>query len=252
MNKMRFMVCPHDTAKNPERWFVFAQYLSRHMEGGGMVFSPSIDFADFHQELSAADVVYANPQDTYNLCKEHDYQLLARPSNLFDEAVIVATESEASHQLSDLESKEVLSVMSMLPTCIALSKLDAEGVQPAGIRNKDSWLAVMNGVRRGEAPYGFIYKDFFDGLNTLSQSAVNIVDTTSDGQAFHSLVVSPRLADKMDQLRSIVMRMHEDEVGAKVLAELGIVEWLPVGDDALERVAALRGHCNAVACLDHA
>ncbi len=248
MNKLSLMVCPHDTAKRPERWFAFAQYLARKLEEPRVVFSPSLGFEDFHQRMASADLIYANPQDTHHLCRERGYQPIARAANLFDEVVIIANqgmvESAPNLSVAALEGRTVASVPSMLPTCLALERLGARGIRPAAVLARDSWLAVMNAVLRKEAPFGFVYKDFFDGLSRLGKRMMRVLDESDDGCIHHSFVLAPGLEGDCQRIADRLFGMHEDHGGRAVLDALDMTRLVPVHASILDKVTALRAVCD--------
>ncbi len=244
-------VCPHDTAKNPDRWFTFAQYLGQQLEATRIRFSPSAGFADYHRRIESADIVYANPQDTFNLCTGHGFHVVARASNLFDEVVIVANSRMSALtpnlSLRSVAGREVASVPSMLPTCLALAKLRMDGVVPARLVGKDSWLAVMNAVARNEVPFGFIYKDYFDGLGRLSRKMVRVLDETNEGSVYHSFLLNPRRESQRGPVTRVLLGMHETPRGKAVLSELGMERLIASDEAILGRVTELRGLLNQVA-----
>jgi len=139
MQHWTMMVCPHDTAKNPERWFVFAQYMSQNLSqnialetdaGLSVRFQQSLDFAEFQASMAMADLIYANPQHVLQLAEKHGFIPVARAGNLYDEAVIV-TCAECDAQLADMQQASVSTVTSMLVTQVALKSLARQDVAPA-------------------------------------------------------------------------------------------------------------------------
>ncbi len=243
-------VCPHDTARHPERWFTFAQYLGRQLEDTRIRFSPSTGFADYHRGIESADLVYANPQDTFNLCTWHGFRALARASNLFDEAVIIANTrmlaSTSNLSLRSIAGRVVASVPSMLPTCLALARLRARGVMPAKLVVKDSWLAVMNAVSRKEVPFGFIYKDYFDGLGGLSKKMVHLLDESNSGSVHHAFLLNPRHVDREASITRVLLGMHEKPRGERVLSAFGMERLVGADESLSARVMELRSLLDRV------
>jgi hypothetical protein len=125
MSKLNLLVCPHDTAKNPERWFRFVQYLNHKLTAISEVqlhFDLSIDFNDFHGKMDKADLVYANPADTAKFL-EKNFVSLVRPSNLYDEVVFISSSDHSVLNLSSLNGIPVASVATMLATKVGLIAL---------------------------------------------------------------------------------------------------------------------------------
>ncbi len=251
MERLTLAVCPHDTASNPERWFLFTQYLNQRLQGVRVGFEPVDGFADFRDLMLRADLVYANPQDSHVLCTEHGFQPLARPSNLFDEVVIIADPELGEVSLRDIAGQMVASVPTMLPTCQALARLsDAAGVRPAAIRACDSWLGVMNAVRRGRTPYGFVYRDYFDGLGMMSQRMVRVVEKTDTRSIQHTFVIGGSQGRLYRRgIAALLSSMHEDGQGRERLQALSMACLESVDEAALERIATVQAHCERVAVL---
>jgi len=245
MKKLSFMVCPHDTAINPERWFLFSQYLSK-ASNLSIHFSPSIDFQDFHQNLTESDLVYANPQDSLRLFLDHQYQPFARSENLFDEVVFIANKDIENHSLQGINNSTVASVATLLPTCQALCWLKKSGITPSAVYHRDSWLSVINSVKKGDAPYGVVYKDLFISLNKLSRSTVQAIDMTDEKNTFHMFMTHPEAQHHRSHIASILLKMHEIPGGNKILGQLGMTRTIPTDDSALNFIAEAKEHCKSI------
>lgn len=227
MSKLTLMVCPHDTAKAPERWFRFVQYLNYSLNCG-VHLEVSLDFKDFHQKLDQADLVYANPADTIRLVNEKGYTAIARPSNLHDEIVVVANLDVANPTLSSLQGAAIATVTHLLPTKIALHTLKQRGIEPGTLLHRDSWLSVVKAVWSNEASYGIVYKDTFDELSEKSKAMVNVLFQSEQRLAFHSLVLAPQAMKHGDRLSQALLAMNTSEQGKAVLDALQIDHWRPV------------------------
>ncbi len=244
MHKLTLAVCPHDTAENPERWFLFAQFLSRHLDEARIEFRPVDGFAAFRETMPAADLVYANPQDGHELCTHYGYRLLARPGNRFDEVVIIGDWEAPEAGLAAIHGSTVATVPELLPTCQALAQLAEIGARPAAFLPCDSWLAVVNSVARGQAPFGFVYRDFFDGLGRFSQRMVRVVDRGDTQVLQHAIVLSPAAEPHRRAFSALLGRMHEDEQGRECLDALSISRWETPREAMLEHVGQLRAGCR--------
>jgi ABC-type phosphate/phosphonate transport system substrate-binding protein len=225
MDTLHLMVCPHDTANNPDRWYRFTQYLSRHL-GTPIHFDVALDFADFHTNLNQADIVYANPSDTLLLIEQHNFVPLVRPANLYDEVVFVANNDVANPTLESLHNAPVASVTSMLATRIGLRFLKNHGIEPAEILDHDSWLSVIGSLWRQETSYGIVYKDTYDELSEQGKGMVNAFASSNEGVAFHSIVIGRNAQTREDDLRRMFLSMGNDEQGKELLHDLRITEWI--------------------------
>lgn len=228
------MVCPHDTASNPDRWFLFMQYLAQNLEMQ-LNFEIALDFADFHDNVSKADIVYANPSDTLQLIGA-GMEAIVRPSNLHDEVVFVAQEGIAQPTLESLQGQQIASVESLQPTKLAMHILAEKGIKPAGITNFESWTSIPGAIWRGEVSYGLIYKDTYDCLSDQGKGMVQVFHTSDERVNFHTLMVGRRAMEKKDAITQLLTAMHTDARGKEVLQELGIEQWLSVTPDDIAKI----------------
>lgn len=239
MQRLEMMVCPHDTAKNPERWFLFAQYLSQHA-GRSVHFEQSLDFAEFQAKMAEADLVYANPQHALKLFDEHGFIPLTRAGNLFDEAVLV-TCAECEAAAADFHQASVATVPSMLVTQVALKSLARAGIAPQALQPAANWMGVVQALYKGEARFGILYKDFYEGMTKLSRKQVRVVSETAEHSVYHCFMLAPQHADRVDALRGVLLDMADDERGAAILRDLHMDRLVRVQPDDLGVIRDLRG-----------
>ena len=238
MNHFKLMVCPHDTAKNTENWFNFSQYLSQTVSSS-FLFQKSIDFPDFHDNLMSGGLIYANPQDSLKLIREHAYIPVTRPSNLSDEIVFIAANSLEAAKIDDLSGKQLSSVESMMVTNVGLKSLSDLDIRPSGIDSKASWMAVVKSIFRNEADYAMVYKDFYEGLNRLSKSGLQKIAETYDGSIHHNFLISEELADSAEKIRQCLTQMHENEKGKALLKALKMEKLVTVSREEILKFEAL-------------
>ncbi|HFC29555.1 MAG TPA: hypothetical protein ENJ44_00765, partial [Oceanospirillales bacterium] len=141
MKSMTLMVCPHDTAGNPIKWFQFAQYLTKYCEISTKYYK-CLDFVEFHTKMSEADLVYANPQDSLELLLKYNFVPVVHSSNLYDEIVFIANNDANSDSLDVFNEAECLSCNGMMVTRVGIKGLLEKGIKPAKIYSKDNWMAV--------------------------------------------------------------------------------------------------------------
>ncbi len=230
MNNIKFMVCPHDTASNPDKWYHFSQYLTQTLSNSSSVqFEKSMDFPDFHAQLSTSGLIYANPQDSVNLITNQGYIPVARSSNLFDEIVFVTSNDIQNPTISDLIDKDVITVTSMLVSKVGTKFLLDQKIKVASLKTAESWMAVVKAIFRKEEKYGFIYKDFYEGLNNLTKSGLQKIAETNDGTIHHNLLVSPALESIALDLQNILIEMHHQGGRCEdILESLGVDKFLAV------------------------
>lgn len=239
MSKLNLMICPHDTAKDPDKWFRFLQYLNHNLDFV-VHFTISLDFKEFHDRLSTADIVYANPADGVHLAKEHQFIPIVRSTNLFDEVVFIANPNLNNPSLQSYQGSKVVTVSSMV-TNLATSILQRQDIVPAELVNKESWMGVVNAVVKDEVSLGFVYKDTYDELSAKTKEMITEIATSTEHRAFHALYISPKAEDHAQAISSALQKMHLDPMGQDVLKELNIEAWESISADALQSLFAIAG-----------
>ena len=230
MDSMTLMVCPHDTAGDPIKWFQFAQYLTKHCNNS-IKYYKCLDFVEFHQRMSEADIVYANPQDSLVLLEKYNFIPLAHSTNLYDEIVFIANKDTKRDSLDDLNSSECVSCNGMMVTRVGIKCLFDKNITPKKIYSKDNWMSVVKSVSQGDKPYGFVYKDFYDGLNQLSQGLITKLDETNERSIFHSIFIKPGHFNKEEAITNVLTSAHEDEKGLDALKAINVEKFIPVSTD---------------------
>ncbi len=226
MTTMLMKVCPHDTIHEPERWLELERYLEAHT-GIEVQFDISIDFADFHEGLAQAAIIYANPTDTLKLVDQHGFRALVRPAGRYDEAVLVCN-ADAEATLSAINGKPLSTVVEQLSTRIALRMLASQGITPSELHNVDAWQAVVSRLWHGDGQYGVIYKDTYDNFSQQSKDLVVFLAATDEQVAFHTIVVGPALAAHADAIQAVLLGMHDDPQGKSLLESLHIPQFVAV------------------------
>lgn len=237
MEELTLAVCPHDMMRNPEGWRRLVAYLSGHL-GVTVAFRPALDFAEFQHASIAADIAYANALDALALTGRHGFRPLVRPTDTYDEAVLVARLDDPAPSLEALGGAEVATVEGLLPTRLALRMLRARGITPGALINRDSWLSVVRAVWAGEAPYGILYCDAYEELSHQARAMVQVIMVTSERCAYHVMCGGPGLGANAGGLADTLVAMAGDAAGREVLIELRLVGWRAVSADDLATMRA--------------
>lgn len=238
MDSYKLMVCPHDTAQSPERWYFLTQYFSNNLNIR-LHFENYLDFTEFHQHLGEADLVYANPQDSVHLMDTMGFIPLVRPDQKYDEVVFIASADIASPTVQSLEGESLASVVHTLPTKIALHILDKQAIKPKEILDSNSWLGAVNSIIKGEVNFAFLYKDTYEALSDYSKEMINAFYISDEKLAFHCLNIGPRLLDRQTQLENSLTAMDIDAGGREVLKKLELERWLVVNPQEIEAIKGI-------------
>lgn len=235
MTNLTFLVCPHDTSSNPIRWQMISQYLSEQLSQS-VQFELMLDFNDFRQNMDSADIVYANPSDTIHLIDTKGFVPIARPKNVYDEAMLVANTEIGSPTIESLQGVPVASVKKMLITNIALRMLKKQSIAPSEIADHDSWMAVISSVWRKDVDFGIVYKDTYNDLSDQGKSMVQLISTSNERVAFHSLLVGNNATPKRAEIEQIIMNMHTEDRCKDILAEHCFDQWEAVSQDEVAQM----------------
>jgi phosphonate transport system substrate-binding protein len=239
MDKLNLMVCPHDTAKKPDRWFRFAQYLSQNLDQV-VHFELAMDFQEFHQKMNDADIVYANPGDTVNLLN-NNFISVARSTNLYDEVVFIAHPDLDNPSLQSFQGSKVVSVSKMVATKVGLNALEIQGITPSEVIDKPSWLAVIKAIANKEtdASLGFVYKDTYDELGETTKNLVKYIATSERKTIFHEIVLASKVTQIQNTLTSILLEMNQNPKGKDILNELNIEQWIVPTESEIDTIKQL-------------
>jgi ABC-type phosphate/phosphonate transport system substrate-binding protein len=238
MSSLEFRVCPHDTAKEPDRWFRFAQYLSQRLETP-VHFAVALDFDEFHQGMAQADLIYANPSDTVALVANHGFCPVARVINQSDEVVFIAQPSVDNPSLNLIAGSAIATVTSMLASKLALQLLHRQAIIPAEVVDRPTWLSVMGAVAKGNPAFGIVYKDTYDQMAQSTKSMVNAFATSNEKLAFHTFAVGPGAMAHKDTLATLLTAMATYPKGQEMLQALHIDGWQGVTPADLAPIQAL-------------
>ena len=248
MAKLNFLVCPHDTARKPERWYLFAQLLGKHI-GSIVSFEPCLDFNEFHEKLTSADIIYANPQDSLKLYQHNKYIPLAHPVEMYDEVVFISSRDRDQASLQDIDGQGIVSVRSMMPTCLAIEFLNAQNIRPTHVENRDSWMAVVKSVYKGDISFGLLYKDFYDGLNELTRSAFNVIDETREQKIHHMFMLKPSFSNQSKKITDSLLKLHTKPQATDVLGALDMKRLQRVDPETmsdLKKLSKVLENCRAL------
>lgn len=230
---LKVAVCPHDSTKNKVNWLYFITYLSEKV-GVDLTMEQCFDFECYYESFPHVDMTYSNPLDALKIHRERGFIPVAGNDN-YDEVVIVAGK-KAEPKLEAINGSKVLCVKNQFATYLGMKILSRLGVD-YHLEYRDSWQSVLNGVSKGEAPYGFLYKDFWDQLSDLSKREVVPVYESDERLSSHLIMLAPELQQYRGLILEALEEMPRDDKGAKIMRDLRISRWYPV--DSLEYLEKL-------------
>ncbi len=218
---MKFAVCPHDSSKNKVVWVEFTSYLVKKT-GLTLELLSCFDFECYYKSFLEIDLSYSNPLDALRLEEERGFKPVAGNDN-YDEVVIVAS-ADSEGSLENINGKDVLCVENQFATFLGMKILTDKGISFTPVF-KGSWQEVLTGIAKGEADYGFLYKDFWDQLSGLSKRGVKVLLESDERLASHVIMISPELSQEKGVILAALEAMREDPEGKRIMENLRINNW---------------------------
>ncbi len=216
-------------------WYIFNTWLQNKL-GIGIHLELYPDFPNQREAIlnDQVDLVYANPYDAAMLIREKGFQVLARPQNKRDEAIVAAKADAAFNEVEDLKpgirlaatidpAVYLLGMMMLEP-----AELDEENIH---VQRVESYPVAAKLLIRGEADIAFFLKEAYEELSNLTRQELKVLVDSQIGDLFHAFLVSPRLADQAEAIRDALLGMRGDAKGQSVLETLGFAGWEAVSPD---------------------
>ncbi len=230
---MKVAICPHDSTKNRVHWLYFITYLSQRT-GLELTMEQCFEFECYYRSFDRVDMTYSNPLDSLKIHVQRGFLPVAGNDN-YDEVVIIAGR-DAEPAVEAMAGSKVLGVEGQFATYLGRKILKDMGIE-VELDFRNSWQSVISDVAKGVAPYGFIYRDFWNQLSELSKRGVKVVYESDRRLCSHLLMIAPELSKFKKVILTTLESMQEDGEGAKILKELRINRWYPV--ESLDSIAKI-------------
>lgn len=241
MEKIRLLVPPSDTARDSERWYEFAIYLSKL---SGIPISPIVSATaeEYRDQLPHADLVYSAPEQIPKLIREYRFTPLMQPAGLFEEVAIVSGPSASLHSIKGIDGEPLGGIQGRFANRLGLTTLSQKQIRPASMEYRHSWLQLLKAVQQGELPYALLSKNFIDQLSELSLTSVNLLARSQLRKAFPLLMYANSLKPQVTQLRQALEGMTKDPKAQPILEKLKNQGWQkPSEQSIISMVKILRG-----------
>ena len=239
-----FTVSPDFPPDHIAGWYVLNTFLQRttgehiHLEL----------FDRFDQQRAAIargeiDLIYANPFDAATLVRDHGFVSVARPDGIRDEAMIVVPDHSEVQKIEDLEpgarvaftddpDVHMIGMIMLEPANLGATNIEAV--------ERPTYVLVAKALLSGPADVGVFLCDAFDNLSSSTRAGLRPLVTSHIGVISHMLMVGPKLAAKVDELRTLLLEMHENPTQRLIVEGLGFSGWLPVDHEETEFMIDLR------------
>lgn len=233
-----FTVSPDFSPDHLSGWYIFNTWMQRQL--GTDIHLELYD--DFCSQRVATysnkiDLIYANPFDAAMLVREKGFLPLVKPSGLLDEALIAVSENSAIEHLDDLKAHSKIA-MTEDPNVnmIGMILLESANLTNSNIEKNvyDSYVLVAKHLLRGTDDAGIFLAGAFDDLSNMVKKQLRVLLRSEIDEIHHSLMVGPKLADRQEEIKAILIEMDQNEKGQGVLDSLGFKAWTAVDNEEME------------------
>ncbi len=231
-------VSPDFSPRHIAGWYIFNTWLQKNL-GVDIHLELYHDFESQRASIrnDAVDIIYANPFDASMLIREKGFEALARPLGKIDEVVIAVPAGTDIKRVEDLQPGIRLAFTDDPNVhLVGMIMLEPAGLERDNMRMQlvDSYAVVAKQLLRGEADAGIFLKESFDDLSSITRRELRPLVESQVSDIFHALLVGPRLKDKKEALRTLLLSMGETPEGRSVLEALGMEGWAGVDREDAE------------------
>ena len=219
-------------------WYIFNTWLQKQLNEG-IHLELYNDFSSQREAIrnNQVDIIYANPFDASMLIREKGFTALVRPTGKHDEAVVVVNAEHPAQCVEDLSPGLRLTFTNdpdvHLIGMIMLEPADLNA-DNTHMQEADSYVIVAKHLLRKEADAGFFLKEAYYDLSKFIREQLRILVESEISIVHHTLLVGPRLNEKREQIREILLTMHTEPKGPGVLDSLGFQAWETVDEEDAE------------------
>lgn len=233
-----FTVSPDFPPDRISSWYVLNTFLQRQL--GEHVHLELYDRFEQQRDAIAAgsiDLIYANPFDAATLVRDHGFTSVARPEGIRDEAIVVVADGSPVQKVEDLpQGARVATTDDPDVRMIGMIMLEPANLDATTIEavTRPTYVLVAKALLSGDADVGIFLADAYDTLSATTRSGLRPLVTSQIGVISHLLLVGPRLAHRGDDLRRLLLGMHDDAHQRGIVDGLGFSGWLPVEHEETE------------------
>lgn len=215
-----FAVCPHDTAREFEKWAMLNTYVNKHLNLKSR-FELYLNFAEFAADLESEKFLWAylNPADFIKVRRLFGYAPVARPQARFDIAYVAGARGGDQDPSPFVGANQRLAAVNGYLFWLVRDRLRHEGIAFQHVPAK-SYGEAMTLVERGEADRCVTYNEHFDALTASVRERYFIYLTVDPGLS-HVIVVHPSVPTEVQNaLAGLLLSAAGSTDGQKTLAAL--------------------------------
>lgn len=210
-------------------WSAFVAWL-RDRHDPDIQLETHRDFVDQRRAIIAGqvDIIYANPFDASMLVRENGFVPVARPADRRYECILAVSRASEFRLVEDLRPEcRVASTGNPDVNMIGMMLIEPADLDLGNIQmvHVDGYLQLAEALLRGEADTGFFLEETFDCLPTAMREKLHALAQSRIDDISHVLLLGPRLAERQETIRRLLLGMGETPEGRSALAQLGLSGW---------------------------
>lgn len=210
-------------------WSAFVDWL-RNRHDPGIQLETHRDFVDQRRAIIAGqvDIIYANPFDASMLVRENGFVPVARPTGVRYECILAVARASGFRVVEDLRPEcRVASTGNPDVNLIGLMLIEPADLDLGNIQmvHVEGYLQVAEALSHGVADTGFFLEEAYDCLPASMREKLHALVQSRIDDISHVLLLGPRLADRQETLRRLLLGMADESEGRRALAQLGFSGW---------------------------
>ncbi len=231
-------VSPDFSPEKISGWYILNTWLQRTL---GIAMHMEM-FDSFDQQRAAIqadkiDLIYANPYDAAMLVREKGFVAVAKPKGLVDEAVVAVAANSPVQAVEGLSAGirvastadpdiKMMGMILLEPADLDASKVTEQVCQ--------TYVLVAKQLMSGQADVGIFPARAYDGLSGMVRASLKPLVRSEISVVQHVLLAGPKMAGQLDTLKSSLLGMRGDEKSARILEDLGLVDWEACAQEDVE------------------
>ncbi|MEJ2406798.1 MAG: phosphate/phosphite/phosphonate ABC transporter substrate-binding protein [Candidatus Thiodiazotropha sp.] len=241
-------VSPDFTPDHISGWYIFNTWLQRSL---GIDIHLEL-YDAFEQQRTAilsdkVDLIYANPYDAAMLVREKGFVPIVRPQRSSDEAIIVVHNDNPAQKVEDLKAGLAIAATDdpdVNLMCYIMLEPAELNIGNTTRDTKNTYPLVAKSLIQHKVDLGFFLVEAFDSLSNITRKELRPLVKSQIQVIHHALLAGPRLVERQNTLRELLIDMAQDTKGAGVLRTLGFEAWELMDDEEMEFMIDLMDTLN--------
>jgi phosphonate transport system substrate-binding protein len=231
-------VSPDFTPDHISGWYIFNTWLQKSLD-----VDIHLELYDSFDQQRAAilseqiDLIYANPYDATILVREKGFRPIVRPRRCADEAIIAVHADNPAQKVEDLSASIAIAATENPDVnliCYIMLEPAELNAQNTSRSIKNTYPLVAKALIQKKADLGFFLLEAFDSLSCITRRELRPLVRSQIQVIHHSLLAGPKLVQRQNALRELLIGMGRNFKGSGVLRTLGFEAWELMGDEEME------------------